>query len=75
VGAGGVRVTAVPAVQAAGKARPKVRAQKALRDRVLEDFYKFHALEVRQEELARLRMRFQLDRQRVERMKQNRKFF
>lgn len=73
IGAGGVRVSAARPM-AAGKVAIKQKTDLKRREKILKGFYQFNKETARQKDLEMLRRRFQLDRQRVQKMKQGRKF-
>ena len=52
----------------------KESTEKLSKEQILREFYNFRAKESRKKELSKLQRRFQADREKVERMKQDRKF-
>ena len=52
----------------------KGNAEELLKAKLLDDFYSFQKREVKKEKLNDLRIRFEADKERIARMKTNRRF-
>eukprot|EP01098_Paradermamoeba_levis_P010233 TRINITY_DN4301_c0_g1_i4.p1 TRINITY_DN4301_c0_g1~~TRINITY_DN4301_c0_g1_i4.p1 ORF type:complete len:126 (-),score=53.55 TRINITY_DN4301_c0_g1_i4:155-487(-) len=51
-----------------------VEDKKKKKEKILHDFYKFQKAEAKQQQLEQLRQKFEEDKKRIERLKNNRKF-